>query len=180
MPLPTLFVSHGPPTLIIEDVPSAEFLRGLGATLARPEAVLCVSAHWETTGPAVGAVAAPETIYDFYGFPAALYRLRYAAPGAPELARRTAALLDDAGIGCALDDARGLDHGAWAPMMMIYPDADIPVTQLSIQRHGDAAHHLALGRAIAALRAAGAAARGRRLHTSFLDATLAMTAFEFS
>jgi len=81
MPLPTLFVSHGLPTLIIEDVPSAEFLRGLGATLARPEAVLCVSAHWETSGPAVGAVAAPETIHDFYGFPAAL--------------------LDDAGIGCA-------------------------------------------------------------------------------
>ena len=94
MPLPTLFVSHGPPTLIIEDVPSARFLRALGGTFARPEAVLCVSAHWETAEPSVSAVAAPETIYDFYGFPDALYRLRYAAPGAPELARRTAALLD--------------------------------------------------------------------------------------
>ena len=257
MTLPTLFVSHGPPTLIIEDVPSARFLRGLGATLEAPEAVLCVSAHWETADPAVSAVAAPETIHDFYGFPDALYRLRYGAPGAPELARRTAALLDDAGIGCALDDARGLDHGAWTPLMMMYPDADIPVTQLSIQRHGDPAHHLALGRAIAALRdqgvlvlasgnathnlserggrdeppqpwaqafddwltarvekgdegalvdylaqgpdaarnhpsadhylpllvalgAAGPGARGRRLHASFLYATLAMTAFEFS
>ncbi len=257
MPLPSLFVSHGPPTLIIEDVPSAQFLRELGGTLEAPETVLCVSAHWETAGPSVSAVAAPETIYDFYGFPDALYRLRYAAPGAPELARRTATLLDDAGIGCTLDGVRGLDHGAWAPLMMMYPDADIPVTQLSIQHHGDAAHHLAVGRAIAPLRdqgvlvlasgnathnlgqrggrddppqlwaqafddwlalrveagdedalvdylaqgpdaarnhpsadhylpllvalgAAGPGARGRRLHASFLYATLAMTAFEFT
>ena len=155
MTLPTLFVSHGPPTLIMDDVPASAFLRGLGEMLARPEAVLCVSAHWETAVPAVSTAPAPETIHDFYGFPDALYELGYPAPGAPGLARRAAELLGEAGIDCALDDARGLDHGAWAPLMMMYPAADVAVSQLSIQRHGDAARHLALGRALAPVRDEG-------------------------
>ncbi len=152
---PPLFVSHGPPTLIEDDVPCRRFLARLGRAIGRPRAILCVSAHWETDAPRLGAAARPETIHDFYGFPEALYRLRYDAPGAPDLARRAADLLRAAGIEAALDDARGLDHGAWAPLMLMYPAADIPVAQLSIGRDGDPARHLALGRALAPLPAEG-------------------------
>lgn len=120
--------------------------------MARPEAILCVSAHWETERPAVSGAVRPETIHDFFGFPDALYRLRYPAPGAPQLAKRAGQLLGDAGIGCDVDSSRGLDHGAWNPLLLSYPDADIPVTQLSIQAHLDPAHHVRLGRALRPLR----------------------------
>jgi len=154
-PLPTLFVSHGPPTLIIERCPASDYLRRLGAEIDRPRAILCVSAHWLTSEPAVSLAARPETIHDFHGFPEALYRLRYPVPGAPDLARRAAALLGDAGIACARDPARGLDHGAWAPLMMAYPDADIPVTQLSPRADGDPGRHYAIGQALAPLATEG-------------------------
>ncbi len=150
---PTVFVSHGPPTLAVEPVAAHDFLRRLGAELAPPDGVLCVSAHWETPRPRVGAAAKPATIHDFHGFPEALYRLRYPAPGAPDVARRVAALLAAAGLDCDLDGERGLDHGAWVPLMLMFPDAGVPVAQLSIQPQGDGAHHLALGRALAPLRA---------------------------
>ena len=150
---PTLFVSHGPPTLAVEPGAAHDFLSRLGAELGSPEAVLCISAHWQTPRPRVGAAEKPETIHDFHGFPEALYRLRYRAPGAPDLARRVAALLADAGLDCDLDDERGLDHGAWVPLTLMYPEARVPVAQLSIQQRGDGAHHLALGRALAPLRA---------------------------
>ena len=149
---PTVFVSHGPPTLVFDAHPCHDFLSGLGADLGRPEAILCVSAHWETDAATVSAAARPETIHDFFGFPDALYRVEYAAPGAPGLARRVAGMLGEAGIACETDPDRGLDHGAWAPLILMYPDADIPVTQISIQPARDAAHHLALGRALATLR----------------------------
>lgn len=152
---PGVFVSHGPPTIVVEPVACRDFLRSLGRELGTPEAVLCVSAHWETARPRVSAAARPETIHDFYGFPEALYRLSYPAPGAPDLAARTAALLDEAGIDCDIDDARGLDHGAWQPLMLMYPEARVPVTQLSVQSSGDPAHHLALGRALVPLRGEG-------------------------
>ena len=152
---PTLFVSHGAPTLAIERVPCNEFLRRLGTELGSPEAILCISAHWETARPRIGASPAPPTIHDFRGFHESLYGLRYPAPGAPDLARRAAALLTAAGIDCDSDADRGLDHGAWIPLMLIHPEADTPVTQLSIQPGGDGAHHLALGRALAPLRAEG-------------------------
>jgi 4,5-DOPA dioxygenase extradiol len=152
---PTLFVSHGAPTLILEDGPTCAFLRGLGTALERPKGVVVVSAHWETDEPAVGATAKPATIHDFYGFPDALYRMRYPAPGAPELAERTAALLAQNGIAHHVDPARGLDHGAWVPLMLMYPAADVPVVQLSVQPQRDPAHHLAVGRALAPLREEG-------------------------
>jgi 4,5-DOPA dioxygenase extradiol len=155
MPLPAVFVSHGAPTLVFEDIPARRFMASLSQQLPRPAAILCISAHWETAHPTVSSAAAPATIHDFYGFPEPLYQLRYAAPGAPALAARVAARLDEAGIGCVIDAERGLDHGAWNPLMLIYPQADIPVTQLSIQSSLDPAHHVAVGRALRPLRDEG-------------------------
>jgi 4,5-DOPA dioxygenase extradiol len=154
--LPTLFVSHGVPTLPLEQrVPAHTFLAGLGRQYPAPEAVLCISAHWNTPRPAVNAVMKPPTIHDFYGFPRELYGITYPAPGDADLARRVAGLVAAAGISCDTDTGRGLDHGAWVPMMLMYPDAGIPVVQLSIQGHLDPARHLALGDAIAPLRYEG-------------------------
>jgi 4,5-DOPA dioxygenase extradiol len=153
---PAIFVSHGAPTLAIEaHDPTHVFLQGLGALVGSPKGVLCVSAHWEAPAPTLGAVAQPATIHDFYGFPETLYRIRYAAPGSPALASRAQELLKGAGITAQKDEQRGLDHGAWVPLMLAYPDADVPVVQLSVQSRTDAAHHLALGRALAPLRDEG-------------------------
>jgi 4,5-DOPA dioxygenase extradiol len=153
---PSLFVSHGAPTLALEKGGAAEFLRGYGERLGRPEAILVVSAHWETDVPTVGTTPTPETIHDFRGFPAELYQMRYAAPGAPELAERAARLVES-GMGGTVrrDPRRGLDHGAWVPLSLMYPEADIPVTQLSILREGGPAAHLTLGEAIRPLRDEG-------------------------
>jgi 4,5-DOPA dioxygenase extradiol len=154
--LPTLFVSHGAPSLPLEKgVPAREFLAGLGARYRTVAAVLCISAHWNTPRPAVNAVERPATIHDFSGFPPELYRIMYPAQGAPELAGRVADLLVSAGIPCDIDRNRGLDHGAWVPLMLMFPAADIPVVQLSIQGHLDPARHLALGEAVAPLRHEG-------------------------
>ena len=152
---PAVFVSHGAPTMIIERAPVREFLSGYGGTLGRPAAILVISAHWDTDAPAVSVAPQPETIYDFYGFPQELYRLRYAAPGAPALAGRVAELLASAGLPAALDAARGLDHGAWVPLKLMYPEADIPVTQLAIQGRLGPAHHYQVGQALAPLRDEG-------------------------
>jgi 4,5-DOPA dioxygenase extradiol len=154
-PFPTLFLSHGSPMLPFEDIPARGFIAGLGARLARPRAILCVSAHWETPAPTVGGAERPETIHDFGGFPEALYRLRYPAPGAPDLARRVAGLLGAAGLDCRIDPAQGLDHGAWNPLLLIYPDADIPVAQLALQQPLGPRHHYAMGEALAPLRSEG-------------------------
>jgi 4,5-DOPA dioxygenase extradiol len=151
MSLPSLFVSHGAPTLPLTDTPARTFLKELGGTIARPKAILVVSAHWETDVPTVSAVKWNETIHDFYGFPRPLYDLRYPAPGSPELAARVAGLIKTAGFSCDIDPRRGLDHGAWVPLSMIYPQADIPVLQLSIQPHLGPEHHLRVGQALAAL-----------------------------
>lgn len=153
--LPTIFISHGAPTMAIEQIPAREFLGELGDRLSDVEAVLCVSAHWATTIPSVNATERPETIHDFSGFPSELYRIEYPARGAPDLARRVADMLGDAGISCDVDGSRGLDHGAWIPMMLMYPKADMPVLQLSIQRQIDPAAHHELGLAMAVLRKEG-------------------------
>ncbi|HEX2591087.1 MAG TPA: class III extradiol ring-cleavage dioxygenase [Rhizomicrobium sp.] len=117
--LPSLFVSHGAPTLPFDKVAARDFLSTLGQRFEKPKAIVCVSAHWETAEPALNTVETNSTIHDFYGFPDALYRLHYDAPGAPGLARDVAGLL--AGSHAQLDDSRGLDHGAWVPLMLMYP-----------------------------------------------------------
>jgi 4,5-DOPA dioxygenase extradiol len=144
---PALFVSHGAPTLPFDDVPARDFLRGLGREIGRPRAILIVSAHWDTEMPQAGSVAVNDTIHDFAGFAKALYNIRYPAPGDALLAREVTAL-----TGGRVDETRGLDHGAWVPLMLMYPDAEIPVVQLSVQSRKGAAHHIALGRSIARLR----------------------------
>ena len=152
---PAVFVSHGAPTLAVEENDTTDFLRRLGRELGKPEAVVCVSAHWDTGAPVVSAAERPQTIHDFGGFPEELYRIRYPAPGAPALAARVGELLDGAGIGCEVSAERGLDHGAWVPLRLLYPEADVPVTQLSIQPQLGPPHHLRVGRALAPLREEG-------------------------
>ena len=155
MSMPTIFVSHGSPTLILENLPARAFLASLGKLLPRPTAIIAVSAHWDTDVPAVSLARKPDTIHDFYGFPEALYRLHYDAPGAPELAERVARL-----TGAAHDPHRGLDHGAWVPAMLGWPEADIPIFQLSVQPAESPAHHIALGRKLKPLREEGVLVMG--------------------
>jgi len=131
--------------LALEPGQAGAALTRLGRELPRPEAILMVSAHWETARPAASTAQKPKTIHDFGGFPAELYRLQYPAPGAPALARRVAELLDAGGMTADLEALRGLDHGAWVPLRYLFPDADVPVTQLSIQPHLDPSHHYRVG-----------------------------------
>jgi 4,5-DOPA dioxygenase extradiol len=150
MSMPTLFVSHGSPMLFLEkDLPARAFLATLGSLVPRPKAIVAVSAHWNTEQPAVSVTAKPETIHDFYGFPEALYQLRYDAPGAPELANRVAEFTG------AVRAEYGLDHGAWVPALLGWPAADVPIFQLSVQPYMDPAHHIALGRKLDGLREQG-------------------------
>ncbi len=153
--LPIIFVSHGAPSLALEDCPARDFLMRLGGEIDVPRAIVAISAHWATREPSVTGVANPETIHDFYGFPEALYRIRYAAPGAPEIAARTAELIRAGGFECAIDPRRGLDHGAWSPLLLMYPEAQVPLIQVALQPHRGAAHHLALGATLAPLRDEG-------------------------
>jgi 4,5-DOPA dioxygenase extradiol len=155
MQMPALFVSHGAPDLPLSDAPARRFLEGLAGDLPRPDAILVVSAHWETELPTVSTADHPETIYDFGGFAPELRQIRYEAPGAPDIARRAAGLLRAAAIPCEQDPSRGLDHGAWVPLLMVRPQADIPVFQLSVQPRRDPHWHYAVGRALAPLRDQG-------------------------
>jgi len=151
--MPVLFVGHGSPMNAIEDNAWSRSWRELGASLPRPRAILCVSAHWETRGTYVTATSTPETIHDFYGFPKALFDVRYPAPGDPALARRIAALGEDVPI--RLDPGRGLDHGSWSVLRVMFPDADIPVLQLSLDTRQPGAWHYALAQRLAPLREEG-------------------------
>jgi 4,5-DOPA dioxygenase extradiol len=153
--LPTIFVSHGAPTLALQDVPARHFLEHLGQTLERPRAIVAVSAHWETRQASVGGAAQPKTIYDFGRFDDRLFQMRYPAPGDPALADEISDLICDAGLESRVDPARGYDHGIWVPLTLMYPNADIPVVPVSVQPGYGPAHHLALGRAMASLRAQG-------------------------
>lgn len=154
MPTPVLFVSHGSPTLALDPTPAHQALRALGQDLARPAAVLVLSAHWEAAVPTVSTAARPETIHDFYGFPQALFDIRYPAPGAADVAARAFALLEAAGLAPAAEE-RGLDHGAWVPLGLMFPQADVPVFQVSVVPTRDAAWHRRLGAALAPLRDEG-------------------------
>ena len=164
--LPTLYISHGagpcffmdmgPPFSSNEFDKLAAYLRGINATLpVRPKAILVISAHWQDKLPTVGSNAKPQLIFDYYGFPANTYQLRYPAPGAPELAGRVRNLLGAAGIGTADDPERGFDHGVFVPFLLMYPDADLPIVELSLQQKLDASEHLAIGRALVDLRDEG-------------------------
>ncbi|MDP2621649.1 MAG: class III extradiol ring-cleavage dioxygenase [Hyphomicrobiales bacterium] len=152
---PTLFVSHGAPNMILHNVPARDFLSRYGDELGRPEAVLVVSAHFETSAPALTTDPNPKMIYDFTGFEPELYEMTYPAPGAPDLAGRAADLLAAAGFPAVPARNRGFDHGAWVPLKLLYPKADVPVVELSVQPRRDAEHHVRVGRAIAPLRRDG-------------------------
>lgn len=162
-PLPSFFLPHGAgPCFFMDwDPPDAwermaAYLKGLAGTLpARPRAILIVSAHWLAPAFTVTSAAAPGLIFDYHGFPEHTYRLTYGAPGEPALAARVTARLQAAGLPAAMDPARGLDHGVFIPLKLIFPEADIPVVALSLRRDLDPAAHLAAGRALAPLRDAG-------------------------
>ncbi|KAL5704123.1 hypothetical protein ACHQM5_022596 [Ranunculus cassubicifolius] len=156
----TFFISHGSPTLSIDDnLAARHFLKSFKDKVftEKPKSILVVSAHWETSEPTVNVVNGNlDTIHDFYGFPKVMYQLKYPAPGAPDLAKRTKALLMEGGFKRVKEDkARGLDHGAWVPLMLMYPNADIPVCQLSVQTNMDATYHYKMGQALAPLREEG-------------------------
>ena len=151
---PVLFLGHGSPMNAIEDNAWSRAWRALGERLPRPRAILCVSAHWETPGAWLTGSAAPPTIHDFGGFPPALHRVQWPAPGDPALAARAVELLGD-GVGARIDPQRGLDHGAWGVLMPMYPQADVPVVQLGIDTRRPGAWHIALARRLAPLRDEG-------------------------
>ena len=151
MRLPTLFISHGSPMCALRGSPMAEPWAQLARALPRPQAVMMVSAHWETQLPMVGTAERPDTVHDFGGFPPALERIRYPAPGAPELAQAALNLLSAAGLPASANGCRGLDHGAWVPLVHMFPQADVPVFQVSIQTSLGAPHHLRVGAALAPL-----------------------------
>jgi 4,5-DOPA dioxygenase extradiol len=153
--MPVLFVSHGAPNLIISDLPARDFMESYGKALARPKAILMVSAHFETPGVAVVSDPRPGMIYDFGGFEPVLYTIKYPAPGEPALARKIVALLNEAGFAPREIAERGYDHGAWTPLKLAFPEADIPVVQVSIDPRQDARYHFMLGKALASLRAEG-------------------------
>jgi aromatic ring-opening dioxygenase catalytic subunit (LigB family) len=163
---PTLFIPHGGgPCFFMEPQPGlprdlwdrmAAYLRGIDASLgARPRAVLVVSGHWETERPTLNTATRPPLLFDYYGFPEHTYRLTYPAAGSPELADEVRALLAQAGFAADTDNQRGLDHGVFVPFKLIYPDADVPMVQLSLQQNLDAREHLAIGRALMPLRERG-------------------------
>ncbi len=159
---PTFFVPHGGgPCFFMPDpvghwTGMGAFLRSLPDRLPeRPTAILVVSAHWETRGFRIAGGAWPSLIYDYYGFPPETYAIRYDAPGAPALAARAAALLSEAGLPVYLDPERGFDHGVFVPMKVAFPDADIPIVEMSVERNLDPSLHLAAGRALASLRDEG-------------------------
>lgn len=151
---PVLFVGHGSPMNAIEDNVWSRAWRALGERLPRPPAILCVSAHWETPGPWLTGSATPPTIHDFGGFPPALHRVQWPAPGDPALAARAAELLGE-DAGARIDPQRGLDHGAWGVLMPMYPQADVPVVQLGIDPRRPGNWHVALARRLAPLRDEG-------------------------
>jgi aromatic ring-opening dioxygenase catalytic subunit (LigB family) len=162
--LPTLFIPHGGGPCFFMEWPGnphmwdrmADFLKGLGDFVgARPKAVVVISGHWEEAEFTVAANPKPPLIYDYSGFPEHTYKLQYPAPGSPELAHRVQTLLTDAGLPANIDSQRGLDHGVFIPFKLIYPNADIPIVQLSMKAGLDPATHIRAGQALGTLRDEG-------------------------
>lgn len=151
--MPVLFIGHGSPMNAIEDSEYSRAWAAVAQSVPKPKAILCVSAHWETDGTRVTAMEQPKTIHDFYGFPPALHEKLYPAPGSPELAKLTVEALKDSHV--QADSEWGLDHGAWAVLCQMYPKADVPVVQLSLDRRLAPAAHYELGREVRALRKKG-------------------------
>ncbi|CAA7611789.1 conserved hypothetical protein [Candidatus Terasakiella magnetica] len=143
MEFASLFVSHGSPMLVLEDTPARHFLQSLGPRLGKPKAVIAVTAHWPSLVPALSFAAWPDKINDIYGFPPELFRLSYPAPGAPAVAAQAADLL---GPATRRDPGRGIDHGIWSVMSLIWPEADVPVVALSVMPDLDARYHYLLGK----------------------------------
>jgi aromatic ring-opening dioxygenase catalytic subunit (LigB family) len=163
--LPTLYIPHGGGPCFFMDPPPAyphmwdglsAYLRSIDGSLGvRPKAVLVISGHWEMQHPTVNIAERPKLLFDYYGFPEHTYRLKYPVSGAPDLETSVRSLLADAGFAVDVESKRGLDHGVFVPFLLIYPQADVPIMQLSLQRSLDPALHLAVGRALAPLRDKG-------------------------
>ena len=171
--LPSLFLSHGSPMLAVEQSPAGHFLDGLGDALPRPRAIVVASAHFTFDHSLLGGNPQPHTVHDFGGFPEPLYQLQYPAPGLPALAEDITARLIDAGMAAKVRPGHGLDHGVWVPLRRMYPEADIPVVQLSLIKGLDAEQHIRLGRCLAPLRAENVAIIGSGMSFHNLQAIFA-------
>lgn len=152
-PMPVLFLGHGSPMNAIEDNEFARGWRSIGQSIPRPSAILCISAHWETRGTFVTAMEKPKTIHDFGGFPPELFAVQYPAPGSPVIAKETAEMVKSTTVG--LDQSWGLDHGCWSVVKRLYPAADIPVLQFSLDYQQGPQYHFDLAKQLQALRKKG-------------------------
>lgn len=153
--MPTIFVSHGSPSLLIDQDPAFHFFKKLGGLFLLPKAILCVSAHWESALPSVTGNPQPDTIHDYFEFPKELYDIQYSCPGDHELAQTIQEMLIESGLECVMDERRGIDHGTWVPLKLMYPSANIPVVQLSVQTALGPSHHLKVGHVLQPLRDQG-------------------------
>ena len=151
--MPVLFLGHGNPMNAISDNTFTRGFQSVAKTLPKPKAILCISAHWETKGTFVTAMEQPRTIHDFGGFPKELFDVQYPAPGSPALAKETQSVIQSTEVG--FSEAWGLDHGCWSVVKFLYPNADVPVVQMSIDYTKPASYHYALGKELAALRRKG-------------------------
>lgn len=151
--MPVLFLGHGSPMNAIEENEFVTGFRNIAKDIPKPNAILCISAHWETKGTFVTAMKNPTTIHDFGGFPKELFEVQYPAPGSPDLAKETKFLITKTDVG--LDDKWGLDHGAWSVIKHLYPNADIPVIQLSLDYSQTPQYHYELAQQINSLRKKG-------------------------
>lgn len=151
--MPVLFIGHGSPMNVIEENEFVQGWRTIGSTFPKPHAILCVSAHWETRGTFVTAMEKPRTIHDFGGFPKVLFEVQYPAPGSPELARQTREIIKKTEVG--LDEKWGLDHGAWSVINRLYPTADVPVIEMSLDYYQAPQYHYDLAKELSSLREKG-------------------------